>query len=96
MKKVFYAQDYITEIATTRAVARELFDKARDAKAQEISLKNIAIASRSFMHELLVLSSDQGIEIIDCNQNITRLIEVIKANKPVRQFEFRRAAPIKI
>lgn len=96
MNKVLYAKDYIPEIATTRAVAKELFERAEKNQAHAISLKDIIIASRSFMHELLTLAAAQQIEVIDSNQNIKRLTEIIRSNKPVKQFEFRRAELLKI
>lgn len=96
MDKVLYAKDYIPAIATTRAVAQELFSQAKKHQARAISLKNIDIASRSFTHELLTLSETSNLDIIDCNQDIKRLIEIIHSNKPVKQFEFRRAEPLKI
>ena len=96
MDKVLYAKDYIPEIATTRAVAQELFSHAKKQRVRAISLKNIDIASRSFTHELLSLSVANNLEVIDCNESISRLIEVIHSNKPVKQFEFRRAESLKI
>ncbi|MCR4277814.1 MAG: hypothetical protein NUV85_02245 [Candidatus Berkelbacteria bacterium] len=97
--KTLYANQYLSEIATTRLKAKELFSVALKSKAEAISFKDIDFASRSFLHEILSLADRKKIELTDCNPTIIQLIELIESSKsrPIAPvLEIRRVASIKI
>lgn len=97
--KTLYINKYLPEIATTRSKAKELFSIALKSKSEAISFKDMQFASRSFLHELLSLTNIENIELIDCNETVSQLINLIKASQfePIAPvLDIRRVAPIKI
>ena len=97
--KILYVNQYLSEIATTRLKAKELFSIALKSKVDIITFKDIQFASHSFLHEPLLQTSNSDIKLADCNETIGKLISLIESNKSrpnASVLEIRRAAPIKI
>lgn len=97
--KTLFINEYLPEIATTRFKAKELYSIALKNKSEAISFKDMQFASRSFLHELLSLSEQKDIKLVDCNSSIAQLIKLIESDRsnPIAPIlKIRRAEPVKI